>query len=540
MNKVVDTLGWDTVFAANYSTVNEAIENEQTYPTNFNYVDKELGMTIKGIWKSWRLIPGGSGGSVKMECIIESGTVEGFQQPVGDLSSSCLIIRVRLSALESDKHAFNDSTGKVGTGQAMILKINTHSTAENVAVEVSQDSKYPNVKSVLFQDLLGGIFDKYFNEHISEFNHVFSIMMINVEAANDDFAWLKPSDFSYAVGGPEEGSIDEHVFGVLTMTDGENISPKQQQAIDISCLQNLPMGANSAFVISAEKVVQHMLLGGAIATIQGSKKEDFKINDDGISITNVNDIVWDKFEIGNGKVIEPMLNKGSFNMSMQNDHILLEIIGAHYQQSLGLTVKMNLTQKFAYQTIQREDGKYVFVPDTSKYSKPDANATVEAAEWLKDVQIGLEIVSMLALVAFGASAVAKTVSEGAAITTEGSEIAFYLNTEEIGSESLIELDELAAETIGNPIKKGGAAAVSKIKFATGFISTMAGIGSLEISVAKDIASKIAAKDYNNIPAFNDFAYNCLGAMKWPGMKDAELISADIRQSLVIATKLDTN
>ena len=348
-----------------------------------------------------------------MECTVESGTVESLNKIVGDLSSSRLIIRVRLSAIESDKHAFNDPTAKVGTGKAMILKVKSESTDENLAVEVSQDSKYPNVSSELVQSLLGSVFDKYFNEHISEFNHVFSIMMINEEAANGDFAWLKPSKFSYAVGGPEEGPMDKHVFGVLAMTDGENISTKQQQAIDISCLQNLPEGANSAFVISAEKVVQHILLGGAIATIENSKREDFKINDDGISITNVNNIVWDKFENDNGKFIEPMLDKGSFNMSMQNDHILLEIIGAHYEVSPGIIMKMNLVQKFAYKTIQRKDGKYVFVPDTSKYPNAETNATVEVADWLKDLELGLDIFIGLATLAFGIAAGSKLVSEGA-------------------------------------------------------------------------------------------------------------------------------
>ena len=48
MNKIVDTLGWDTVFAANYNTVNEAIEAEKTYPQKFNYVDNGLKMTING------------------------------------------------------------------------------------------------------------------------------------------------------------------------------------------------------------------------------------------------------------------------------------------------------------------------------------------------------------------------------------------------------------------------------------------------------------------------------------------------------------
>jgi len=543
MNKIVDTLGWDTVFAASYNTVNEAIESKHTYPTNFNYVEDGTGIIINGTWKSWKLTPGGSGGSVKMECIVESGIVEGLNQPIGDLSSSSLIIRVRLKSLKSDKDTFKDPTAKVGTGEANILMINTESTAANLAVVVSQDSKYPNIKSELFQNSLDGIFAKYFNEHISEFNHVFSIMMLNEEADNGDFAWLKPTTFSYAVGGPKDGTIDEHVFGVLSMTGGENISLKQQQSIDISCLQNLPKGSNSAFVISAERVVEHMLLSGAVATIQGSKKEDFEISADGISISNVKDMIWNKFEIDKGNVIEPTLDKGSFTMSMQSDHISLEIVGAHYEVSHGITVKMNLTQKFTYQTIKCDNGNYVFIPDTSKFTDAKINSTVEVAEWIDITKIITTTVSIIAYIICGLGSIAEACAEKAVITKKRVRAAsVIMDLSELFSEeseinsingiSAISIDE-SFNAVNRVVQKGGILANTKLRNAIGIIAALAALPAITI----DIATMIINKDYENIPPFNNFASNCLGVMKWPGMKDAELISADIRQSLVIATKL---
>jgi hypothetical protein len=45
-------------------------------------------------------------------------------------------------------------------------------------------------------------------------------------------------------------------------------------------------------------------------------------------------------------------------------------------------------------------------------------------------------------------------------------------------------------------------------------------------------------EYDDIPPFNTFAANCLGASKWPGLTDYKLISASFRSSLVIALAMD--
>jgi hypothetical protein len=45
-------------------------------------------------------------------------------------------------------------------------------------------------------------------------------------------------------------------------------------------------------------------------------------------------------------------------------------------------------------------------------------------------------------------------------------------------------------------------------------------------------------EYNDIPAFDTFAANCLGASVWPGLTDYKLISAGFRSSLVLALAID--
>ena len=237
MPQDVNTFGWDTVYAASFPVVNNAIMDQKSFPLSFDWKDS-AGVTIKGSWQSWQLISGGSGGNVQMKCLVQSGAVSGLSQPDGDLKDASLIIQVKLQKVADASKSFTDPTAKPGTGNAHIITVNTSAVGEDPAVSVLQSSQYPNVTSELFKDLLGSIFGKYFNDNISNFPHVFSVMMLNVEAAKGDFAWLKPSDFSYAVGSSEDGKLSNSVFGVLCLTEGAKVSGGMQQAIDISALQS--------------------------------------------------------------------------------------------------------------------------------------------------------------------------------------------------------------------------------------------------------------------------------------------------------------
>ena len=73
------------------------------------------------------------------------------------------------------------------------------------------------------------------------------------------------------------------------------------------------------------------------------------------------------------------------------------------------------------------------------------------------------------------------------ILIDGSEAAI-LNTEEIGEEAMLEVEELAANNISSPIKKGGAAANNKLKLASFMAMAFGGSRGL-ISIAQAIVAK---------------------------------------------------
>ncbi len=541
----VDTLGWDTVYAAPFPVVNSAIMADKTYPASFNYTD-DTGVVISGTWTSWQLVQGGSGSNVQMVCVVEKGSISGLSQPDGDLTGSSIIMQVNLTQVTDASKKFTDKTAKKGTGNAVALVTNAKAQGVDPAVSVLSSSSYPKVTSALFLDLINTVFGKYFCQNISDFTHVFSIMMLNEEADNGSFSWLKPSAYTYAVGEPVGASIDDCVFGLLCKVDGGQIQPTDQQAVDIDALQNLPAGSNSTFLISAEKLTEHMLLNGAINTIQGSKASDFTIGVDGVSISNNADITWGNFQTKDG-VISPKIGKGNFTLSVEEDHILLEMVDVTYTPTTGFLMTMSITQKFGYKTVKRKDGKYVFVPDDNAFGSPHIVSQVSMTEGMKIAEITLAVCGAVAGLACGISAIGSAIAAGAEAGVDAGVATVEVSADVIAdataneAQAVADAESTAATSVDATLGTGAAAVQngsfllsSSFRMFAGIAAAMAGIASAGIAVS----GYVIGKEYDKIPAFDDFAANCVGATKWPNMKDATLISADLRRSLVIAVNLE--
>ncbi|GJL53749.1 MAG: hypothetical protein NPIRA02_08810 [Nitrospirales bacterium] len=539
----VETFGWDTVYAASFPVVNKAIMAQKSFPTSFHYKDK-AGVTFSGTWKSWQLC-GGSGQYVQMECIVESGTAKFSGQHDGNLKDASLKIQVTLQQFADSSATFTDPTAKKGSGTAHVLKVNNSAHGGDPIVSVLS-SQYPNVTGLLL-DLLDSVFRGYFCEHIGEFNHTFATMMLNAEADKGDFNWLKPSAYSYAVAGPVGGDISEYVFGLLCMVDGGKIYPdrRQQQAVDDRALQGLKDGANSAFLISAEKFTEHMLFRGAMFTIQGSKAEDFKIRGDGVSISNVKAITWGRFQTDHG-VIAPRIDIGKFTMRVEGDHILLELVDVHYEPTPGITVHMTITQRFGYQSAQRGDGKYVFIPDENTFGSPNIVSTVDQSSAMSTFEEVTMIVGTLVGAVLAITGIGEILMAGATVAEEVAGTAVEVSaeviesaTEEAGENVVASAEETAADSADegaaapgdpNQVQKGSFLLSAKARAWLGLAVALGG----NIPTAGMLwATSWTKGKYDNIPALNEFVDNCVGATQWPMMADAELVSAELRKSLVM-------
>lgn len=542
----VSTFGWDTAYIASFPVVNEAIMKQQSYPKQFNYVDA-TGITVSGNWTSWQLTPGGAGGDVQMICEVQSGTATGDGQN-GNLSGSQVVIQVNLKTVAATDPV-NDPTAKdKGTPQNLV--VNTSGKGLDPAVSIIS-SKYPNVQSVLLQDLLDSIFKNYFKTNIGEFNHVFAVMNLNEVADQDGFQWLKPTAFQYAVASPEDGSLENSAFGLIAMVQNNPVQPTMQQAVDVRALLNLPKGANSAFVISETMVAQNMLLRGAIATIQGSSAADFGFSSDGLSVTNTNQVTWGNFQTEHNGVISPTIAANNFVMRADDTYVYLEISDAEYETSPGVTVHMNLTQKFSYSTVKASNGNYVFVPDITGFGNPSITANVSLSEGLQITEIVMGAVAAIAGVLCAVSAIGSALTASAEVATDTAANAanIAIDAADVAEAAAAAPEEVAAANeAGAEAADAGAAAPADaaqvqncgIFTSTQFRNIVGVTGAIAgaVSGSIGIAKAVTQMDYDSIPAFDNFAANCMGASVWPGLSDYKLVGASFRSSLVMALAMD--
>jgi hypothetical protein len=543
----VSTLGWDTTYVASFPTVNQAIMDQKSFPQTFDYKDK-TGITIQGTWSSWQLSTGGSGQDVQMTCVVDSGTATGDGQS-GDLAGSELVIQVNLETVATQTQV-HDPTAKSGTGSPKALKVSTDGHGADPAVTVISTSTFPKITDLLLQDILTSVFGDYFNARIGEFNHTFAVMNLGEVADHDGFQWVKPTAFQYAVASPEDQSLEQSAFGLLAMVENNPVTGTMQQAVDVRALQSLPTDANSAFVISQNMVAKNMLMHGAIATIQGSSASDFGLSKDGLSVVNTSGVTWGHFQTKHG-VISPTIAPGNFTLRADNTYVYLQITDAEYETSPGVTVHMNLTQQFTYDTVQAKDGKYVFIPDETSFGRPQIDATVSLSETLQILEIIGAVVGAVAGLLFAVGAIADAVGGAAEVTTDvgsntGSisidadsvEEAAAANPEEAAEENEAGAD--AADdgaqdpANGAQVQKCGVLTSPKFRLANGILAAVGGAVAGSIAAAKDITQQ----DYDDIPALDDFAANCFGASDWPGLTDYQLLSASFRESLVLALKMD--
>lgn len=545
----VDTYHWDTVYVASFDVLNAAIKKSGSFPSQFDYTDADTGVVIKGVWSDWALSVGGSGSLIQMQTAIASGTATGTGE-TADLAGGNLTIQFELEQVLYTGKTTPDPTAKPGSG---VPKAQRFPQAGSNQVDVIATS-FPNLdpkKAPILNDILQTIFKNYFNAHLGDIQATFHVMVINEVADKDGFQWIKPSAASYAVGGPSKNkTLSNTAFGVLSMTDGGSIGPLQEQSVDIGALVGLADGANSAFVISPEKVTRHMLLKGAITTIQGSKESDFSISDSGLNIVTANDVTWGHFKLENGSIISPQIKAGNFLMRMDGDHVHLEISNASYSPSAGITVYLNLEQDFGFKTVKRDDGKFIFIPDVKSFGNPKIHSNVEVAEWLTITEIVIGVVGGIAALAGGISAVADLLSAAAETTITSGTNAIIDITEDsftdiegdLDEESWLKINDKPAQDtdngIGEPnnpaqVQTGSFLKSTQFRTYCGLTAAIAGLSAAGMAVAGPATSR----NYDKIPPFDDFAENVLGASHFPVLENYELLGAALRTSLVASIKL---
>ncbi|GGK72713.1 TULIP family P47-like protein [Mangrovihabitans endophyticus] len=544
--------GWDTVFAVNYTKLNEAIVKSKTTPPDF--AQTETGLELSGDWSDWQLSTGGDGHNVQMRCPILTGTATDGTENI-DLSGGWVEILVQLDLIPDPSYVYEDPTGTGGTPVKMPVR--TAGTPARPAVSLISTSF--DTLTGLWKYVVPGLFLDWFNAHIEEFNHVFAVTVINTLADVGDYQWLKPTDVSYACADAIDDSPDHSVFGSLCLTEGRTTSdnPNLSQSIDSRLLADMPATANSAFAIAPERVTSKLLLPGAIHCIQGSDASDFEIINDNLWVANKNDVIWGNFELDNGDRVQPRIAKNKFQIGLKGEFVRVEVTDATFDwpgwHGPGhITVHMNYVQEFAFELQEAPQG-YIFVPKEGVGTKT-VTASVISDKDVLIFEIVLGVAVGIALACIGSALGARLGSaaqKGVTSATEGavqvSEAAIEEVVGEAGSQAVRAAEREAASAAAESIAHAANPSYYQ-KFTTALLANKwkifgGMIGSIlatPVGLIGEITKAVADGDVEKIPAFDKFAAQCIGSTTFPNVGDTwKPSTAGLQGPLVIRGELST-
>jgi F0F1-type ATP synthase membrane subunit c/vacuolar-type H+-ATPase subunit K len=368
---------------------------------------------------------------------------------------------------------------------------------------------------------------------------------------------LKPSYTTYACADTVSGQLDQGVFAILSKTENDDHKGLSQQ-VDNRILQSLPEGANSALAISAVKTLKHVFMQGAVATIHGSKLEDFEVDNDNLWIYNKKDVTWGNFTLEGGQVLSPVIKAKNFQLGLVGQTIQMQIIDAtakwpDWKGPGEIDLHMNITQHFEFELKQKTNGDYVLVPKSEKdhTSVKEIVTSVAVSKGVTIFEIclgiGLAIIGAVVGGAIGGAFDATTIA-----VAESGEQAVITITEETIEEATAEVSEEVlqqAEKDAALVAEDSLKAVDDPGFFSKFKSAITankwklfggavgGFVTFPTGMVADFMTLIAEGKLEDIPPFNEFAATCTGATTFPGSTGWDLKSAGLNGPLVISGDL---
>jgi hypothetical protein len=416
VDQSADTYGWDTVFAIHIDDVNNSIKkamkaNPSDYPVMWSATDDADGISVVGRFGAWAVVPGGSGGILRMLIPMTANVTFGGTTTAVSGSAH---VDLRLTYLHDADLA---AKGKVRKH----LKVNVDalngdpSGRAAVVVKIDFAGKEPGfVLAAGIQSLL----QSWLDENLDEFDHVFTSVDLNRMADKDQFQWMQPTDVAYAYADLPD-SAGGGVLAVLCMTEGRSSGGLILQVSPFA----IPNGQRAGFLISRERLIEKLLLPCMPHVFMGSRSADFAISATGDSIqlssTNPSFKVQDK----DGNSYTAQLT--SFQATVVGSELRVE---SHTETEVSPGVKaLCHSQSFlAVTLVNNPDGA-----QSLKYA--DARPAInEHSTWTdpgftiaKDVLIVLSIVAaaIATVLTAGAATVALVLAVGLGLGVAGIDIA---------------------------------------------------------------------------------------------------------------------
>ncbi|HGJ5859706.1 MAG TPA: TULIP family P47-like protein [Arsenophonus nasoniae] len=538
----IATYGWDVIYAMQYDMINQSIQADHRYPKQFSAEKKIVGSlySISGSWASWTLKNGGSGKNIWLECFVSAGSLfNENNEVIYDLTATRLTIQVNLAKFHDQTKSIKDSSS-VNEGKAWLLRVNSQATENSKAVVILA-SEYRNIPA---EDsaIIDQLFDNYFNNNIQQFDQIFTIVMLELEAKDKDLQWIKPSAFSYAVQSVPVGKSDD-LFGCLNRIDGKTAIEHLQQSLDARIGNYFSNHVNGLIIVSKEIYTKHFLLPAALNLLKGSKAEDFAISEQGLSIHNKVPLTWGNFVIGSEEspeTVAPLIPANGLQINLQGENINLNVSGATFRpKSGGVTTTININQSMGFTTVRKNANEVIFIPDLNNIKQANINISnkVDKGSIIGQI-IGGVLILMASIVAGVATwrdySIVTAISGGTRIS--GETIAYTYKISGAVPKEFYRIAFVTADSMDN--HKIIPVSLPWFNFLAVGQSVVANFTRAAVS-ATDLVKASLNKEYVAISTFEQFVHNFTNTHSLSNSKIAKIESAQFADSLVIGVKLAT-
>lgn len=541
----IDLMGWDTVFALTIDALNKSIVSQKTTPPNFSGKDTLGGASCTGEWGPWQ-VQGGEGNGIIMNCPVTSGTLSSPGMPDVALAGAVVEVMITLAPQQASQQ-LPDPTAKDGTGTTQHLQAN----------QTSDEFEQPRVQSI--SGIPGSAiypaeaaFNAYFVNNLAEFDAVFAAVRLEEEAIEADKQWLKPAYSTYALASPggSGGSQQDSAFGLLSLVTKPSGNLPQQN-FDLRMFQVFAQTAtatNSVFAVSAPLAIQNIVLQAAKQCVTGATDDDFQIVNNGITVSNKNQLTWGNFQLTENdptSVVQPIIAPGDFQLTLDGMEFHLSVSQASFTSPDGTCdIKLTADQYFNIEAAKLSDGKYYLVPSpglgtNSIRADVSPNKGFEIAMIIEGIAVGI-------IFAFIGGALGEALGPAASTATEDGEGIITATSEDldnqVGEMSESELSEAedngiqdATESIeSGGEKNGGRTGIFSNKYKV-WGGVIGGMFAIPVGLLPQIMELVWNDKITegNVPTIDDFATNFSAAIQWPYVESWQVTGGTFRSAFLL-------
>jgi len=336
---MLETFGWDLVFATSLSAYDAALQASGQVPSSFA-IDG-----LSGQWDSWHLVAGAPSNYQLLACAITSGTatIDGVSINIAGASVTALI-----------------TLGLDATGTIVPIGTPTIDTCR-LPTSVAETQYYQVVA------LLGALIAA----EAPKIGGAFGGIVLG-SAAPGAAPWLVPTAAAFASASRDA----DEICAILATTENRDPSGLQR-AVDARLFDGAPVGVDRVVAIGQEQVARQLILPALSSVVQGSTSADFTLSPTGTAY-NRNTITWGQFSYsdddGGSSTIAPTIPQGNAQLTLNGGILHLSMSNVHFAYPGwagpgNIVVSFNAEQFIALNITTRSDGQLVLaIADTLEQS----------------------------------------------------------------------------------------------------------------------------------------------------------------------------